>query len=95
MQLRFEIVKKQLVQKEEQYFVLQNVNKKQQESIARLQHEQQKQQEIILQAEQEKKKLVQEYRAKQKQVYKSNDKESLDWKQGKIPDQVLQILRRE
>lgn len=94
MQARYDGVQKKLAQKEEQLLTLQNVNKSQQESIARLRQEQEKQEQIICELQNQNKKLAQKYRAKQKQVYESNDNASADWKQGKIPDNILKVLRQ-
>lgn len=94
MQARYERVQKQLAKKEEQCLVLQNANKKQQESFARLELEYKKHEKILVQLDTENKTLAQNYRAKQKQVYQKNDKESSEWKQDKIPDGILQILKK-
>lgn len=94
MQFRLERVQAELAQKEEQCIVLLNANKKQQETITRLVQEQAKQEKILMQAEQERQILLQKYQTKQKQVYKSTDKKSTDWKQSKIPESVLQILKK-
>lgn len=94
MQVRFERVQKQLAQKEEQCLILQTANQKQQESFARIELEYKKQEKILVQLERENKTLVQNYQKKQNQVYQSNDKESSEWKQDKIPDSILQILKK-
>lgn len=94
MQARYERAQKALAQKEEQCLVLQTANKKQQENIARLQKEHQKQEELLLQAEQEKEKLVQAYQKKLAQVHQSTDTASQNWKQTKIPESILQILKQ-
>lgn len=95
MQARLERMQKNLAQKEEQCIILQNANQKQQENIVQLVQEHQKQAELLVQAEQEKQKLVHVYKKKQRQFYISSDKESTNWKQTKIPEPVLQILKGE
>lgn len=94
LQMKIEKLQKTLTQKEEQCLILQNANKKQQENIARLVQEQKQQEEILLQAVQEKEKLNRQYQTRQNQVRKSTDKASTDWKQGKIPDNILKVLRQ-
>lgn len=95
MQARLERMQKHLAQKEEQCHILQQANKKQQENLDMLVQEHQKQAELLVQAEQEKQNLVHAYQKKQRQFYISSDQESLNWKQTKIPEPVLQILKGE
>lgn len=94
MQSRLENTQKALAQKEEQCIILQNANKKQQENITRLLQEQAKQEKLLVQAEQEKEKLVQAYHKKLAQVHQSTDTASQNWKQTKIPESILQILKQ-
>lgn len=93
MQLRLEHFQRKLAQKEEQYQLVLFANKKQQENINQLLQEQKKQEELLLQMEREKQNFVHTYRAKQAQLYKRTDQESAAWKQTKIPEPVLQILK--
>lgn len=95
LQLKIEKLQSQLAAEKEQCQLLQSANKKQQENIEKLLLEHKKQEELILQAEQEKQALEQNYQAKQRQVHKSNDNASANWKTTKLPESILQIIKQQ